>query len=353
MQGTVRCTNCQKTFRLPESLLGKPVKCPECGTIFTAPNTSDPAPSPEPAPAPPRTATTWGPPPEHAPPPPPRPALSEELPEAEDVGEVAGRPAQLLPSPGGEGWGGIGLAAGLQAIANGLYAGALLLLMLLFVLALDSGGGSRGGRSVTEALLIVLVWFLALALVANWVLGVVAGAFWVLAPPRAHARPLAIALLVLGALVLLQSSELLRALPASEDRGPFAHSLTFVLVALLLDYARLIVLGFTIHALGLNLKRDGLGMAARLLTFVTPAVLAALFLLNLLFVLLDRPGKWVGILVLFLNLAGLVAVLVFGGLLLARLWLLTRPPSAGPLPRPVEDAFEAAPLPRGRDPRLR
>jgi predicted Zn finger-like uncharacterized protein len=54
MPTTVDCPNCSRKLRIPDELLGKKVKCPQCGNAFTA---SASAPPPEemeeePAPAP-------------------------------------------------------------------------------------------------------------------------------------------------------------------------------------------------------------------------------------------------------------------------------------------------------------
>lgn len=55
---TLPCTQCKKPLTIPESLLGKGVKCPQCATVFTAQvsvvkNTAAPAPKPTNVTAPP------------------------------------------------------------------------------------------------------------------------------------------------------------------------------------------------------------------------------------------------------------------------------------------------------------
>ncbi len=73
MPETIHCPQCSRELRVPETLLGKRVKCPGCGTTFTAP-----APAPDaagegyeavPEPEPGRAAGAPG--PAEAPPPPP------------------------------------------------------------------------------------------------------------------------------------------------------------------------------------------------------------------------------------------------------------------------------------------
>ena len=45
---------------------------------------------------------------------------------------------------------------------------------------------------------------------------------------------------------------------------------------MLLDNVRLIVFGFTLNALSSNLRQGGIGIAARLLAFITPGELAGI-----------------------------------------------------------------------------
>ena len=61
MSDTITCPSCQRTLRVPESLLGQLVKCPTCQQTFTAALGGDANGAPEPPPK------------KEAPPPPPRP----------------------------------------------------------------------------------------------------------------------------------------------------------------------------------------------------------------------------------------------------------------------------------------
>ena len=51
MPESVQCPDCQRRLKVPESLLGKKVKCPTCGAAFTAAGGAPPAPAPAPGPA--------------------------------------------------------------------------------------------------------------------------------------------------------------------------------------------------------------------------------------------------------------------------------------------------------------
>jgi predicted Zn finger-like uncharacterized protein len=56
MISTLACPSCQRTLRVPESLLGQAVKCPTCSHIFTAPESVEEAPRrPVPVPESPST----------------------------------------------------------------------------------------------------------------------------------------------------------------------------------------------------------------------------------------------------------------------------------------------------------
>jgi predicted Zn finger-like uncharacterized protein len=52
MPELVNCPHCEKKLRVPDNLIGQPVKCPTCGKTFTATAASAAAPPPEEKPAP-------------------------------------------------------------------------------------------------------------------------------------------------------------------------------------------------------------------------------------------------------------------------------------------------------------
>jgi predicted Zn finger-like uncharacterized protein len=49
MSFTITCPSCQRTLRVPESLVGQAVKCPSCAHQFTAPEQIEDEPAPRPA----------------------------------------------------------------------------------------------------------------------------------------------------------------------------------------------------------------------------------------------------------------------------------------------------------------
>ncbi len=53
MSLTISCPSCQRTLRVPETLLGQAVKCPSCSVTFTAPEQVEESPPRRPAPPPP------------------------------------------------------------------------------------------------------------------------------------------------------------------------------------------------------------------------------------------------------------------------------------------------------------
>src|SRR5262249_47186673 len=146
-----------------------------------------------------------------------------------------------------------------------------------------------------------------LALLGNWLLAVIAESFWVLAPVQAKARGLAIALLVMGGLVLLRVPQLVGLFTEMVDRpggrDQEAYLVSGVLLFYLAEGARLTLFGFFLGALARNLRRPGLA-GTNVLGLVTPLVLGGLFLMTLLVLLVARREPAAGLLVLFLNVAG-------------------------------------------------
>jgi hypothetical protein len=324
MQGTVRCTSCHKLFRLPDALLGKPVQCPDCATIFTAPHSITAEP---PAPVPPPRPAGWGPPPLELPSPGPPPvpasaALARGLSD-DQLGEDERAAPRPVPDDR-DVWRGVGLGDGLYTLAHTLYAAGLLLLLLFFLVTLDSVPGSRTRRP-SEVIAALLALLFSLGLLGNWVLAVVAPCFWVQAPAGAHARPLALALLALGGLVLLRVPDVIGLLVGvldHDDRflgGP-GRLAAMALATYLLEGARLTLLAFFLNAAGQHLRRAPVALGAKLLAGLTPCVLGGLFLLDVLVLLVDRTGKVVWVFVLFFHVVGQVGLLVWGSLLLVRVW---------------------------------
>jgi predicted Zn finger-like uncharacterized protein len=83
MNHTVACPSCQRTLRVPDSLLGQQVKCPSCMHTFFAPETLEEV--PRPAPSPPREPSL------------PRPtATEEEFDEPRSIRSGPEKPGKVL-----------------------------------------------------------------------------------------------------------------------------------------------------------------------------------------------------------------------------------------------------------------
>lgn len=93
MPEIVNCPQCDRKLRVPDNLLGQAVKCPTCGTTFTATPSSAP-PEPPPFSAPP--------PPMDAPPPPPPPGPPPMPPPMPTPGELERRYAEMAPPSGSQ-----------------------------------------------------------------------------------------------------------------------------------------------------------------------------------------------------------------------------------------------------------
>jgi predicted Zn finger-like uncharacterized protein len=313
MPETTHCPACQKRFRLPDDLLGRSVKCPDCGAVFTAPGRPAEA---EPADAPlPFDPVV------------PRPVRGgREAPFAEDV-PSARREAD------GEVWRTIAAGASLHGVAHALYVGALALLFVIALAALGDSSPSSGtgfGRTTTRSILAVFGILAGLALLGNWLLAVIAESFWVLAPVQAKARGLAIALLVMGGLVLLRLPQLVGLFIELVDRRGGRDQEAYLVSSMLLFYlaegARLTLFGFFLGALARNLRRPGLA-GTNVLGLVTPLVLGGLFLLTLVVLLAARREPAAGLLVLFLNVAGQAGLLIWGLMALLRIRQVLQPRS--------------------------
>jgi predicted Zn finger-like uncharacterized protein len=316
MPETVHCSNCQAPFYVPDELLGRKVKCPACGGVFTAlaevtgalePPTEDDPTKRGSEPAWDKFVREWV-------------GANED-----DPARPESRRERIGPSAGeqraeADGWGNVATGARLYTVAHALYGAALLLLLVL--VSVDSPRGSDGSGSVARIVLLIVA---GLALLANWVLAVVAACFWVQAPARAGARPLGIALLVVGGLVLLRILEVLGfygGLMKDGTRSSERFALASALFTALLEMTRLVLLGFFLRAVASNLARKGLRARASSLAIGTPCIQLGLLLVSVLFILVEetssRSSGGLGVLVLFLNVVGQAGLLLWGLLVLSR-----------------------------------
>jgi predicted Zn finger-like uncharacterized protein len=92
MSFTISCPSCQRTLRVPESLLGQAVKCPSCATNFTAPDNIEEEAAPRPSAAPERPSRRpAAPPPEDDYDDEPRPSRRRSRDDYDDVDEAPQR----------------------------------------------------------------------------------------------------------------------------------------------------------------------------------------------------------------------------------------------------------------------
>jgi hypothetical protein len=269
MPTTVRCPNCDETFQMDDE--GGRAECPACGLRFEAP----------------RRRLTLGPSDD-----PSAPALE------------AGAVAVLLRG------------TLLQSFAHGLYLLGLLLMMVLMLRELDRGTGGPVSDKVTRLLAVVL----ALSLVVSWVLNVVAGACWAMAATKGVSRPLGVAVLALGLLVLSRSGELLYALSGSPfGRGaPFddvplrAYGPAVLLTTYYLDVARVVVLAAYLASAARDTGRSSVRGPALILAVVTPVFLLGPVGLMMLAGLVDRVADDLTLVLLLLMMAGAVVSVIWG-----------------------------------------
>jgi hypothetical protein len=168
MPVVITCPACQKKARVPDAMLGQPVKCPACGAMFSAPANGTPA----------DPATT---------------------PAAETV--IAERP---LPADA-DALRAARTSVGVQLCAQLVLATALaLFLVMLLSLLSDSlfGGPSRPGRPSVIAAYLVLAG--AVSLLVGGLLNLAGAGIGVLAPPARLARGLAVATLAVSVVAVIQ-----------------------------------------------------------------------------------------------------------------------------------------------------
>jgi predicted Zn finger-like uncharacterized protein len=215
----VTCPSCGQKARVPEAMLGQSVKCPACGTTFTAPADELPKPpATEPVTVVPVEA-------------PPRPPMPD---------------AELLRS--------VQSGTGVQLTAHCLYAAALALFLLLYLVSVagtlsgPSAGGPRGRGSPHLAQIILMAALLLLT--GATILNIVAGALCTLAPTAQLARGLAIASLLLAILSAERSLSVIGWLPFIDEpqlgrsafAGPWMGIYSSLILIWFFEVARLSVL---------------------------------------------------------------------------------------------------------------
>jgi predicted Zn finger-like uncharacterized protein len=120
MNATISCPSCQRTLRVPESLLGQAVKCPSCSHTFTAPENLEEA-------APLRVAA---PPPKDDDDDEPRPSKRRRREDDEDDYEVAPRRRRRREKPGKV------QAIGIMTLVGGILATLTAVILMITIYGL-------------------------------------------------------------------------------------------------------------------------------------------------------------------------------------------------------------------------
>ena len=283
MSAVVTCPACQQKARVPESMLGQPVKCPACGATFGAPG------------EPPATELAASPTPEPPPDRPPLPADADDL-----------RAARA--------------AASVQLVAHCLYAGSLALFLVVCLLGLAQAMATVGPRGpLGDVLSIVLMLAGTVGVLIAGLLNLIGTGIGVLSPPAQLARGLAIAGLVLATTSFLQLASTVGWAFVVSDQMPHRLGsggwgwMTSCVVVWLLEIARLAVLALYWRAVS-RILRDARGSAiARRLAIGGPAAQLVVAAVWIVLAVLGAPGEGLALLALVGWLA-MQLIVVLGGI---------------------------------------
>src|SRR5581483_3479093 len=293
----ITCPECRRKAKVPESALGKTVRCPGCGATFPA------------------TAEDAGPPPPH---------------DATDEGAAPDLPG--TPSPEDDARRAVETGVLLLAASQGLLAAglALQLLLALFRLAL-SDAGPRSSAAATTIDVVTLLGVLAqVAAAVGFLIG---GAFCAL-PSVTPARPAAGAVLVLAVVVTALSAnpfgEMLRSVGMRDegwgmgDRSgssltPHPSPLPMMFLPVALDAALQALLAVYARANALRLRdRTGAGMAT-VLVVAYPVVRVGLYLITVLVgIFSGSPHPTFTQVITVLELLARTALVAWGAVVLLR-----------------------------------
>ncbi len=334
MPEVTTCPQCRRRIRMPESALGRRVKCPGCGAPFVAgeeklapvtvvpeslpyvePESESDVPTVEPEPVVPVEPT----PPAPAAAPPPAPAGEPDL----------------------EAWAGVRNGIALQGLAHVLYTLAVVTMMLVTFVAAVSKGEGPGKAGTT--FLMLLGGFAVFSFVCNQVMSVVGQCCCLFAPARPATRAWAVACLALAALAVAQEGGILRL--SGTDRLGDENLAAFAGVFLFLEVGRLTVLPLFLRGLGAELKNPGVAAGATYLAIGTPALFLLNFMISFFWHAVVRPNAdshttyppgfgpsrdfdWVGLLLLVFNLLSLIAALLAGVFIMFRAWQALGPKPA-------------------------
>jgi predicted Zn finger-like uncharacterized protein len=312
MPEILSCPQCDKKMRVTEDTLGKRVKCPGCGHIFVA---VAPAPPPPPPPAAVTSKRPW------------EGADEEEQNEvrAEEVEneEPEKRPARkekprpsAPPDEDADAWRSVQTGLAVHCVANLFLMGGWVLLAILVAVVVGSESGSRPSM----ALIGLLGLLGGLCVLFGWLVTLVASALWTSGPARHAARGLAVAGLVLGTLVLLLSLEAARSSGSafegrhgySEERAATIAFAVALLAAMMVETARLTVVGCTLKSFASCLGMQKAISQGAMLIVLTPALLLGLLVVSTMIQALADVGPTVRLVLGVVNFAAYLWLLFLG-----------------------------------------
>lgn len=276
MPELIACIECQKRIRVPDEMVGKRIRCPNCGTNFVALADEPVAVSAAPVPG----------------------AAAEFAFAAEPAARVR-TPAAPPTDP--DTWGPVLTGVNLQLLAHFLFvAGGLFQALILFIYLVRD---EPKKIEVFERFLSNCLTVSYVLLMLNWLLALAASGCFLTAPVKYGARGWAAACGALLVVVLMGQDNALRylnmGLTATSERtfsfmptgphqrgGVVSLGLGFMLISLP-ELMRLIVLPLFLRALGRNTSDSGLANFGLYASFAAPVLFGLALALDLMLSLIE------------------------------------------------------------------
>lgn len=316
MPQLIACIECNKRIRVADDMLGKRIRCPNCGAEFVAATDEVEAVTAAPA------------------------AAAANPLEFDEESAPRSRPAAAESPRDPDTWGPVLTGVNLQLIAQFLYtAGALFLALVLFILIVRDPPKKPGeffdrflGNCMTVSFVLIML---------SWLLSVAASGCFLCAPSRHGARGWAAACLALAALTIYLEYFQLRNLittftgigggnPGStlHHRGGAVSIGMNLMFASLAEAVRLFALPMFLRSVGRNTDDKGLANFGLYASFAAPVAYGLMLALDMLLNLIEEPKgsgssrrdeeKGLALIMLFLHTLSLLIVLLITLLVLFR-----------------------------------